>query len=271
LPEGSTLTIQISEYLRKNNTRERMQSLVEKGRLLIGVYQNLRDPHISNKQRAERAQVLADMLQSCDERASGFLDSLDNIDETESNIFLTLQDQLLILFLILFSVYERFYDFILSRMLHVYLIKCNLIPETLALPQVFDETLLPLTIEEGLRTQGKPVLGRYEFPVVLRLLMASSKEMREIFARCLSLEPKEQQTRALGLGDNLIHSMIIRNRIAHMSEIVGYYSPKNQKQNLQYLAAFFPLVLENLHELLSLFSNLHSEALSMPPSQHTTS
>lgn len=259
MPGNLSVTEGIVQYLAETKTEDRIGSLVTSGRSLIAVFQDL------NRIDSNVAQDLADILQSCEDRAVSFLKQLGGVSKSDESI-LSLHDQLVILHLILFSIYEQFYDRMLTYIMSAYLQKCGLISKEIASPHVFEEKSL-ITIEQALGGRN-PLSDKYDFPVILRLLMASCEQMQAIFKSSAGLPDVEVKKEAIDLSDNLIASMAIRNRIAHMSEEAAYYSTKRVNENLDFLAGFFPLVLETLQRLVSFFTELHKEA---PLSSHKRS
>jgi len=243
-----SLTDVVLEYLTKELVTERVESLVSSGKSMVDSFVSLKriDP--------DKAQALADVLRSCQERT---LTSLGNSTQVDASLRIRwLHDQFAMLYLVLFSVYEKFYDRILSDVLLAYLKGSGLISTGLVSPLLSERGL---TLEEALGIGRKPILGKYDFPLILRLLMASSTEMQERFGKSLGLGLEEARRKAIELSDNLIHSMTIRNRIAHMHEARGHYALERLDGNLQYLAYFYPRVLETLQELLTFFSSLQDD------------
>ena len=248
MSEELNLANVVLEYLTKEQVAERVESLVSSGKSMVGSFVSLK--RIS----PDNAQALADVLRSCQDRT---LTSLASSTQVEASLRIRwLHDQFAVLHLVLFSVYEKFYDRILSDVFLAYLKGSRLISTDLASPLLSERGL---TLEEALGIGRKPILGKYDFPVILRLLMASSTEMQDRFAKSLGLEPEKARTKAVELGDNLIRSMNIRNRIAHMHEARGHYDLERLNDNLQYLAYLYPRVLETLQELLTFFSSLQND------------
>jgi len=256
LADESSFLHGVQDYLERKQTTKLTEELVESGKELTTAFVSLQrlDPSVAD-QYAER-------LLSCQRRTENMLNQLKTSIDVNRWLF-SLHDQILALFLAVYSAYECFHKTILERILYAYFRKHNLVSEHFMLPEPFQELARPMSIEEALGTETKTVHSCYEFPVILRFLLTSSEPMTELYRIATKLSTiEESKQRAAAFADNLIHSTVIRNRIAHMSERASYYSAEEPtvRRNLQELAALLPLVLETLVDLFLFFSKLLEEA-----------
>jgi len=245
----------IREYLDQRQTAQLTQQLIDSGKKLVGTFQVLK------RIDGAIAQEYSDVLLSCQSRTTILLTQLETSHD-ENLYLLKLHDQLLALFLALYSAYDRFYTRILEKILYAYLLDQDLISEVLALPEPFQYLVPPMKTEEVLGIETRTTFRSYDFPIILRLLIKSSGPMTELYAIATDLSLKDAERKRVEFGDNLIHSTDIRNRIAHMSERPAYYSIGEQtvRKNLEELVAILPFFLETLVNLFRFFSKLHEKA-----------
>jgi hypothetical protein len=259
LNEKESLVEKVIGHLEKEHVEEATASFVNTAKQLLAAFQSLR------RVSSDRAQEIAELLLSCQKRMEVVMKSRElNVQEEigkEQTPLVFLHDNLLVLMLVLFSVYEHFYKDVLYEILHSYLTKQKLVSRLLEPPQpsAFEEQAPPINLTEAL---SWPYLSIYQFPLMVRVLVSSSESVTNIFASIAELSLNEAKARSGEIGDNLMLSMSIRNRIAHMSERVAYYSlePSTMKRNLQYLAIYLPMVAATLRNLFLLFSKLCNES-----------
>jgi hypothetical protein len=169
---------------------------------------------------------------------------------------LYLYDELLVLYILLFSNIEEMYRDVLHKTFEDFLSERRLVLKRYA-PVVSGEGLPGMNLERiiGKRT----TFDFYTFTLVLRILLMADEKVKKI---CSKVFEEDVSTSTEKFTHSLIYLAGTRNQIAHMSTDFEYYSLSNPGESFERLSIFFITAQLDFKKVLDLFGEfLKSEPI----------
>lgn len=192
--------------------------------------------------------ILMEMMNAYKQRVHSFLNFIDSITPEESkddrirSFIISCYDEMLMIFLLAFSIYDGFHKNVLDRTFRRFLIKNNLLKSKYENLKLIGNIVRRSTLFDA-----------YNFPIVLGMFLPKSDELKTIFTQALNLRQDECDEQMSTFIESFIYLMGIRNQIAHMSKEQKLYSIENMKTNAKMLATYFYVFQTDLERLLKFF------------------
>lgn len=225
--------------------RDSLKRTLEVAQFVTAMFQELK------LLKQKRSEFLMGMLNDYKQRVHSFLNFIDSItpemseDDNIRSFIISCYDEILMIFLLAFSIYDVFHKSVLDRTFRRFLIRNNL------LQGEYED----LKLVGGI-VRGTTLFNAYNFPIVLGMFLPKSDELKTIFAQALNLREDECDEQMSAFTQSFIYFMGIRNQIAHMSKDQRLYSVKNINKNAKMLGSYFYVFQTDLERLLKFFHGI---------------
>ena len=230
LPSSDTVTKALSESL-------------ESGKNLTAIFLEL------DRISRGHSELLMTMLNDYNKRVRSFIEHLDSVEKMvqqgkkTSGLVISCYDEILVIYLLAFSIYDRFYDYVFETVFRNFLIKNKLIERKYG----------DLKLRDIARR--RTLFDQYNFPIVFGMFLNIDGKFKELFARVLNLSGEECEEEVKTFTKSFIYLMGMRNQIAHMAEKLELYSTQSEKMktNAKMLVSHFSIFQSDLERLLKFF------------------
>lgn len=198
------------------------------------------------------SELLMTMLDDYYKRVLSFIEYLASVEkmvqqgEETGGLVISCYDEILVIYLLAFSIYDRFYDYVFETAFRNFLIKNELIERKYGDLELRDIT------------RRRTLFDQYNFPIVFGMFLNRQKEFKELFARSLNLSDVECEKEVKTFTKSFIYLMGMRNQIAHMAEKLELYSIQSEKMKTKakMLVSHFSTFQSDLERLLKFFFSM---------------
>jgi len=202
-----------------------------------------------NRIKEDEGKHLVNILNDYRQRVQRFFSFLTTIkngetsgDRISDNLCILCYDEMLVIFLLVFSICDHSQMYMLDTSLRNFLKKCGILKD-----KYVDLRLMADIVRK--RTLFNP----YNFPIVLGMFLTSSEPFKKAFAEALNLSEPERDKEINEFTESFIYLMGIRNQIAHVSMTKQLYSIEKMETNAESLAVYFSVFQRDLERLLRFF------------------
>jgi len=237
---------------RKADIETHMMRFMDTAKWLIATYKDLNLLETSPDQ-------LVEMLEGYRTRVISYLETLDNIQQGRAVPEVAIvYDEILMLYSLLFCVYEQFYEAILQKPFREFVIWKGVLSEEYGIELSVPIGREQVSLSLGNILRGNMIFSSYDFPLAFRMLVVTSSELKSICGASLQVGNEELEREVRKFADGLIYLTGIRNQIAHMSNVLECYSKEERKlrRNFNGLLLSFPKIQSDMYKLFDIFNSM---------------
>jgi hypothetical protein len=169
-------------------------------------------------------------------------------NENTDEILILCYDELLILYILAFSIYDSVYDLI-DYTFRQYLFNKKLLSES-----IIDLNIMTIIKQSTL-------FSSYEFPIIISMSLRSNNELKLYFAEKNRIEETKIEKEIFEFTESLICLMSYRNQVGHMSADLELFSVKKIEKNYEKISLFVTIYQKNLEKLMLLINNLTQDLI----------
>jgi hypothetical protein len=202
------------------------------------------DPnHITNLMGnyKNRLNMFINILEKCN---SGKI----KVDDPEE-ILILCYDELLILYILAFSIYDSIYSLI-DYTFRNYLFEKKILSEN-----VIDLNLMKIVRQSTL-------FSSYDFPIMICMNLRGNLEFKKYFIEKTNVEVTKADEEIYKFTEALLCLMSYRNQVGHMSADLELFSMAKIENNYEKISLFVTVYQENLEKLMLLINNMTQDLIN---------